>query len=224
MELFNKMSLRNVCQLQMQFPKLNSNMLLLLRPVFKNPIGQVLLSFLLGYYATTKIAGLIAFCCKQPAAKDATASKDNAAAAAENVATQQQQQQQLLLLTERQLSKFNGLVANQPIYTALNGNIYDLSPSRDMFLKPGLYSLLAGCNANQMLNIAYGSMDVSLSDVLQRWEARLNAEFNIIGILIDSDASDNSDKSESECDSSLVSKDSEISNDFIDDTKTDFDE
>lgn len=85
------------------------------------------------------------------------------------------------------MSAYDGSNADQPIYTALNCKIYDLSPGREKFASQGPYSHLAGCDANQVLHIACRSMGVCGNDLINRWEQSLRAEFNIVGYLIDSD-------------------------------------
>ncbi|XP_032293976.1 uncharacterized protein c-cup isoform X1 [Drosophila virilis] len=206
------MSLLKLFQIQLPFAKENLNIyaaVRLIRPLLRSPIAQVVISFAVGYYATTKLAQIYALFARQadksPTKVDypsqlATDCRDSQA----NLRDRLPPKCEALRLTRRQLTAYDGMQDSQPIYTALNGNIYDLSSSRDTFLGPGPYSLLAGCNANHVLNIACGSMGVCTDDVLQRWERSLNAEFHIVGYLTDSEGSE-SDDYESDV-STLVSK------------------
>ncbi|KAH8263222.1 hypothetical protein KR044_006216, partial [Drosophila immigrans] len=161
--------------------------------MLRSPMAQVVISFVFGYFATIKIAQICTLIRKQVDKRldlEFVAQLDSESRSSEAglLNGQRPSDEDALRLTRQQLTAYNGMHGNnEPIYTALNGKIYDLSSSRDVCSKPGLYSLLAGCNANQVLNIACGSMGVCTDDVVQRWEQSLNAEFNIIGYLIDSD-------------------------------------
>lgn len=169
----------------------------LLQPLLRNPFAQVLISFVLGYYATTKLTKVCGYIRR-------LVEKEHSELEIRKLANHSHNDAELespdidamepLRLTQKQLTAYDGLHDNRLIYTAINGKIYDVSSCRETFCKPGgLYSLLAGCNANQVLSIAGGWMGVCIDDLVQRWEQSLNAEFNIIGYLIDSDASDNDD-------------------------------
>ncbi|EDV94197.1 GH25021 [Drosophila grimshawi] len=166
-----------------------------MRPLLNSPIVQVVISFVVGYYATTKISkvyALIRESTNQRRSKLECQTQLTVGQASSSVLAMVElpQAPESLRLTHKQLREFDGVRDTGHIYTALNGNIYDLTASRDTFMQPGLHSLLAGCNANEVLNIACSSMGVSASDVIQRWERSFNAEFNIIGYLVESDASE----------------------------------
>ncbi|XP_030384563.1 uncharacterized protein LOC115631857 [Scaptodrosophila lebanonensis] len=206
------MSLLEVLKLaqpQIYFAKMNPNIKAakaLLRPVLKSPISQVLISFVVGYYATTRIVKIFSNKCtteeKLPKERGTSQQSEPEQSAIEhlniknNSSNNNQTSKSLptgdnaLLLTLHQLMAYDGLNHNKPIYTALNGKIYDLTPSREKFANRGPYSLLAGCNANHVLGIACGSMGVCADDLVQRWEQSLNAEFNVIGYLIESNEFD----------------------------------
>ncbi|XP_060661381.1 uncharacterized protein LOC132795001 isoform X2 [Drosophila nasuta] len=193
------MPLLNLMQTQLLLAK-NRNIAAATRfltPLLRCPMTQVVISFVVGYFATIKITQICTLIRKQVSKRqnleECVTQLDSESGSSEAILIKGQAptDDEALWLTSQQLTAYNGLQGNnEPIYTALNGKIYDLSSSRDVCSKPGLYSLLAGCNANQVLNIACGSMGVCTDDVVQRWEQSLNAEFNIIGYLIDSDVSD----------------------------------
>lgn len=169
----------------------------LLQPLLRNPFAQVLISFVLGYYATTKLTKVCGYIRRLVEKEHSELEIRKLANHSHNDAELERPDidaMEPLRLTQKQLTAYDGLHDNRLIYTAINGKIYDVSSCRETFCKPGgLYSLLAGCNANQVLSIAGGWMGVCIDDLVQRWEQSLNAEFNIIGYLIDSDASDNDD-------------------------------
>ncbi|XP_068151589.1 neudesin [Drosophila tropicalis] len=157
----------------------------LLRPVLMSPISQVVVSFAFGYYATTKIGQFLAILCRPTLKYSDVSEKQD-----ETQLNESPRGKDVILLSLEQLSAYNGQQTDQPIYTALNGKIYDLSPSRMKFSNHGPYSLIAGCDANQVLNIACGPMGVSVDDVVDRWERSLNAEFSIVGYLVDAELTD----------------------------------
>lgn len=171
----------------------------LLQPLLRNPFAQVLISFVLGYYATTKltqVCGHIRRLVDKKANPESECTRQLKDPSQNDPKWEKTEidDREPLRLTQKQLTDYDGLHDNRLIYTALNGKIYDVSSRRETFYRPeGLYSLLAGCNANQVLSIAGGWMGVCTDDLVQRWEQSLNAEFNIIGYLIDTDDSDNSD-------------------------------
>ncbi|TDG45134.1 hypothetical protein AWZ03_008472 [Drosophila navojoa] len=176
-----------------------------IRPLLKSPIAQVIISFVVGYYATAKIAQVYLLYRTHVSSSQAKLDEETSQENDSQDSHEGQDSPALngapspnapnaLRLTRLQLMAYDGMREGEPVYTALNGNIYDLSSSRDTFLKPGPCSLLAGNNANQVLSIACGSMGVSTADLIQRWERSLNAEFQIIGQLIDSDDDSDSDE------------------------------
>ncbi|EDV32520.2 uncharacterized protein Dana_GF15871 [Drosophila ananassae] len=172
--------------------KLNPNLeaaFKMLSPLLRNPFGQLVISFMLGYFVTTKLSQFVKKF-KGNADQAQSAKSENKELDSDDSDGHLPQGKKVLLLNLRQLAEFNGVVDEQPVYTALNGRIYDLSPAREKYGSQGPYSLLAGCNANQVLNIACGSMGVCTDDVVNRWEQSLMAEFNIVGYLIDSEGDD----------------------------------
>uniref|UniRef100_A0A6P4E6H6 Uncharacterized protein LOC108037120 n=1 Tax=Drosophila rhopaloa TaxID=1041015 RepID=A0A6P4E6H6_DRORH len=144
-----------------------------------SPLGQAVISFLLGYFATTKLSQIFSKL-KQYSDKFLASGKDTKVNP-EDDSELLPRRNEVVLLSLGELTAFDGMRNDQPIYTALNGLIYDLSPGREKFLSHGPYSFLAGCNANKVLNIACNSMGVCAADVINRWEQSLKAEFNIVG-------------------------------------------
>ncbi|XP_017009697.2 uncharacterized protein c-cup [Drosophila takahashii] len=156
--------------------------------LLKSPLGQALISFLLGYLATTKLSQMYSKLKCDSDKSDVLGIED------EDEDSEPQDESELLpqgngvvILSTEELTAFDGLNPDLPMYTALNGLIYDLSPGREKFLSHGPYSFMAGCNANKLLKIACASMGVCAANVINRWERSLKAEFNIVGYLIDAD-------------------------------------
>ncbi|KAH8333829.1 hypothetical protein KR059_003697, partial [Drosophila kikkawai] len=146
------------------------------------PICQLVFSFGLGYFVTTRLSQMY------------TKLKGNASEFSTD--DKSPEENEVILLNIKQLAAFNGLNPDQPVYTALNGKIYDLSPDREKFSKQGIYSHLAGCDANKVLHIACYSLGVCENDFINRWEQRLRAEFNMVGYLIDSDMQNDDEDTE----------------------------
>ncbi|XP_017130126.1 neudesin [Drosophila elegans] len=167
--------------------------------LLRSPLGQAVISFLLGYFATTKLSQIYG-----KIKEDAEKSGENTELDPEDDSELLPKGNEVVLLSVRQLTAFDGSSTDQPIYTALNGLIYDLSPGREKFHNHGPYSLLAGCNANRVLNIACSSMGVCADDVINRWEQSLKAEFNIVGYLIDEDMENNAGLLESDAESTIL--------------------
>ncbi|XP_016961776.1 uncharacterized protein LOC108032461 [Drosophila biarmipes] len=151
--------------------------------LLRSPLGQALISFLLGYFATTKLSQMYGKFKRDSDKYDALKEAEDSDPIDEPDVLPKGNE--VVLLTTMELTAFDGINPDQPIYTALNGLIYDLSPGREKFSSHGPYFFLAGCNANKVLNIACRSMGVCPKDVINRWEQSLNAEFNIVGYLID---------------------------------------
>ncbi|XP_017050031.1 membrane steroid-binding protein 2 [Drosophila ficusphila] len=169
---------------QMFVEKLSPNLETASR-LLRSPLGQALVSFLLGYLATTKLSQIYGKL-REDSLKS-QASEEEMKLYPKNDTELIAKGNDILLLTQKELTAFDGSNPDQPIYTAVNGMIYDLSPGREKFSSHGPYSFLAGCDANKVLNIACGSMGVCAPDVINRWERSLKAEFNVIGLLIDAD-------------------------------------
>ncbi|KAH8248727.1 hypothetical protein KR032_002549, partial [Drosophila birchii] len=152
----------------------------------KNPIGQLVISFGLGYFVTTSLSQIYTKLKGNSEELQTDDLKDKEMLAKEAIPLLPKESVEIRL-SLKQLAAFDGLNPDQPVYTALNGKIYDLSPGREQFSNQGLYSHLAGCNANEVLKIACYSMGVCADDLINRWDQSLRAEFNIVGYVIDQD-------------------------------------
>jgi len=159
--------------------------------LLRSPLGQAVISFLLGYLATTKLSQMYGKLKRDSEKFVETKEVEDSEPIDDSELSPKGNE--VVLLTSIELTAFDGLNPEQPIYTALNGLIYDLSPGREKFSCHGPYFFLAGCNANKVLNIACRSMGVCANDVIKRWEQSLNAEFNIVGYLIDGDVENTSE-------------------------------
>ncbi|EDV57386.1 uncharacterized protein Dere_GG24570 [Drosophila erecta] len=151
----------------------------------KSPLGQALVSFLVGYFVTTKLSQFYGKFKRDSEKTDA--SQEDLDTPPREDSESVTKGHDIVLLTVEELTAFDGSSPSLPIYTALNGLIYDLSPGREKFSTHGPYSLLAGCNANKVLNIACSSMGVCAPNVISRWERSLKAEFAVVGYLVVAD-------------------------------------
>ncbi|XP_033167313.1 membrane steroid-binding protein 1 [Drosophila mauritiana] len=168
---------------QMFSAKLGPN-LMTASKVLRSPLGQALVSFLVGYFVTTKLSQFYGkFKRDSEKSDESTQYLDKPPRAASE--PKDAKGHDIVLLTQEELTAFDGSSPSLPIYTALNGLIYDLSPGREKFSSHGPYSLLAGCNANKVLNIACSSMGVCAANVIRRWEQSLRAEFQVVGYVVD---------------------------------------
>lgn len=154
--------------------------------VLKSPLGQALVSFLVGYFVTTKLSQFYGKFKRDSEKSDESTQYLDMYPRKESQ-PKDTKGHDIVLLTLEELTAFDGSSPSLPIYTALNGLIYDLSPGREKFSSHGPYSLLAGCNANKVLNIACSSMGVCAANVISRWEQSLRAEFKVVGYLVDAD-------------------------------------
>ncbi|EDX03377.1 membrane steroid-binding protein 1 [Drosophila simulans] len=168
---------------QMFSAKLGPN-LMTASKVLRSPLGQALVSFLVGYFVTTKLSQFYGKFKRDSEKSDESTQYLDKPPRADSE-PKDAKGHDIVLLTLEELTAFDGSSPSLPIYTALNGLIYDLSPGREKFSSHGPYSLLAGCNANKVLNIACSSMGVCAANVIRRWEQSLRAEFQVVGYLVD---------------------------------------
>ncbi|XP_017151356.1 uncharacterized protein LOC108161582 [Drosophila miranda] len=133
-----------------------------INPIFKSTTGKMLISFVLGYYASKSISKIW----KKPADEE-----------------EPDVFREPLKLTLQQLSTFNGQ-DNKPTYTAFNGKIYDLT-SCIISQDDEIFRLIAGCDAGPVLQKTYKGMGISTFDPMRRWEMMMESECTIVGYLIE---------------------------------------
>ncbi|XP_022226870.2 uncharacterized protein LOC111077045 [Drosophila obscura] len=138
----------------------------LIGPALKSTTGKVLISFVVGYYATKTLSQI---CNKMLGSKPTNAD--------EPVALRMP-----LELTLQQLSEFNGQ-DNKPTYTALNGMIYDLT-SCMISQDDAILHLIAGCDAGPILSKTYKSMGVCNVNSMRNWELMIESECPMVGYLV----------------------------------------
>lgn len=62
------------------------------------------------------------------------------------------------VFTSQELSKYDGTDPSLPIYLALDGDVYDVSPGKEYYKLGGSYHILAGKDASEQLHFAGGSI------------------------------------------------------------------
>ncbi|SPP79346.1 Hypothetical predicted protein [Drosophila guanche] len=164
--LISNIQIVGQAHLATQIPKIDAAFRLV-GPALKSTTGKILISFVVGYYATKKLSLI---CYKMLGRKPA----DEEESAVFLMPLQ---------LTLEQLSTFNGQ-DNKPTYTALHGKIYDLT-SCMMRQDDAIFHLIAGCNAGPILSKAYEAIGISDVYQMQRWELLIEAECPIVGHLIE---------------------------------------
>lgn len=73
--------------------------------------------------------------------------------------------------TAAELAKYDGSDPDNPIYLALDGQVYDITAGKDYYKTGGVYNFLAGRDASVELHLAGG-------DIIRR-------KYPVIGILTD---------------------------------------
>lgn len=66
--------------------------------------------------------------------------------------------QELPVFTKEQLAKYNGVKPDMPIYLALDGWVYDVTPGKEYYQVNGSYHDLAGKDSSRELHIAGGGI------------------------------------------------------------------
>lgn len=69
-----------------------------------------------------------------------------------------QQPDGLKTFSKQELSKYDGSDANLPIYLAMDGYVYDITPGKEFYIPGGPYHDLAGKDSSAMLHIAGGGI------------------------------------------------------------------
>jgi predicted heme/steroid binding protein len=69
-----------------------------------------------------------------------------------------------------ELAKYDGTIESVPIYLALNGLVYDVSPGREFYREGGPYHYLAGKDSSSELNLIGGDIIVRKYKPIARLE------------------------------------------------------
>ncbi|PWN43146.1 cytochrome b5 [Ceraceosorus guamensis] len=96
--------------------------------------------------------------------------------------------------TAEELAKYDGKDENVPVYVAIKGQIFDVTPKREMYSPGKGYSIFAGKDASRALgmsslkaedaNADYSTLDEKQMKVLDDWVAYYTKRYNIVGKLV----------------------------------------
>ncbi len=99
-----------------------------------------------------------------------------------------------LSLTPSELRKFDGR-DGRPIYLAVRGTVYDVTPSRDFYGEGGSYALFAGRDCTRALaknSLSDADLDAPSTeglslvdrDTLAGWEEQYRSKYAVVGTLV----------------------------------------
>ncbi|KAI8898482.1 cytochrome b5-like heme/steroid binding domain-containing protein [Globomyces pollinis-pini] len=93
--------------------------------------------------------------------------------------------------THEELLKYNGEDANQPVYVAIKGTVFDVSQSRETYTPPKGYSVFAGKEANKALGKSslkvedcvpdYSDLTPAEMKTLDDWVAFYTKKYPVVG-------------------------------------------
>ncbi|KAJ3289211.1 hypothetical protein HK104_007663 [Borealophlyctis nickersoniae] len=93
--------------------------------------------------------------------------------------------------TPAELRQYNGTNSEEPVYLAIKGVVYDVTPARAMYTPPGGYSLFAGRDATRALaKSSLKEEDVTPDDTglteeetgtLNKWVEHYKKKYDIMG-------------------------------------------
>ncbi|KAA1475088.1 progesterone binding protein [Dentipellis sp. KUC8613] len=97
--------------------------------------------------------------------------------------------------TLEQLKIFDGSDEYKPIYVAIKGTVFDVSPKRDTYGPGKAYSIFAGKDASKGLGMSslkqedavpdYSTLPPNERKVLDDWHAFFTKRYNVVGKVID---------------------------------------
>ncbi|PWN32194.1 cytochrome b5 [Meira miltonrushii] len=98
--------------------------------------------------------------------------------------------------TAEELAQYNGSDESKPVYVCIKGNVFDVSPKREMYGPGKGYNVFAGKDASRGLGMSslkpedavsdYSTLDEKQMKVLDDWLAYYTKRYNIVGKLVDS--------------------------------------
>ncbi|KZV61981.1 progesterone binding protein [Peniophora sp. CONT] len=96
---------------------------------------------------------------------------------------------------QEQLKEFNGSDPNKPIYVAIKGTVFDVSPKRETYGPGASYNLFAGRDASRALGKSslkeedaspdYSDLPESERKVLDDWHSFFLKRYNVVGRVTD---------------------------------------
>lgn len=96
--------------------------------------------------------------------------------------------------TPEELSKYDGTVDSKPVYVAVKGTIFDVTPRKEMYSPGKGYSIFAGKDASRALGMSSLKPEHAVSDyttltpqqmkVLDDWFEYYKKRYNIVGKVV----------------------------------------
>ncbi|EIW72404.1 hypothetical protein M231_02964 [Tremella mesenterica] len=93
-----------------------------------------------------------------------------------------------------ELAKYNGSDPSKPIYVAIKGKVYDVSPKREMYGPGAGYNIFAGKDASRGLGMSSLKEEDAIADIsgldeaqhktLDQWEGFFAQRYNIVGKVV----------------------------------------
>ncbi|KAG8697096.1 hypothetical protein FRC08_006735 [Ceratobasidium sp. 394] len=97
--------------------------------------------------------------------------------------------------TLAELTAFDGQDPNRPVYVAIKGTIFDVTPKRDVYGPGGSYSVFAGKDGSKGLGLSslkpedavpdWSTLEAKERGVLNDWYAFFSKRYNIVGRVSD---------------------------------------
>ncbi|PWN27903.1 cytochrome b5 [Jaminaea rosea] len=96
-------------------------------------------------------------------------------------------------ISRAELSKYDGSNPDLPVYVAIKGNVFDVSPKREMYSPGKGYHIFAGKDGSRGLGMSslkpedavadYSTLDDKQLKVLDDWVAYYTKRYNIEGVV-----------------------------------------
>lgn len=93
--------------------------------------------------------------------------------------------------TLAELSAYDGQDPNKPVYVAIKGTVFDVTPKRDVYGPGGSYSIFAGKDGSKGLGLSslkpedavpdWSSLEEKERGVLNDWHAFFSKRYNVVG-------------------------------------------
>ncbi|PWN91260.1 cytochrome b5 [Acaromyces ingoldii] len=97
--------------------------------------------------------------------------------------------------TKDELAKFDGSDESKPVYVCIKGQVFDVSPKREMYSPGKGYHIFAGKDGSRGLGMSslkpedavadYSTLDDKQRKVLDDWVAYYTKRYNIVGKLVE---------------------------------------
>ncbi|KDN45309.1 cytochrome b5 [Tilletiaria anomala UBC 951] len=98
-------------------------------------------------------------------------------------------------ITRKELAQYDGSDPSKPVYVAIKGQVFDVSPKREMYAPGKGYHIFAGKDGSAGLGKSSLKAEDAISDysglteserkVLNDWVAYYTKRYNIVGKVVD---------------------------------------